>query len=64
MTYIQTPHYTLQPDRLGNLTLRNRVTGRTAYFQGDDVLILEADLEHCPARLLDTVLDQYEGVLK
>ena len=65
MTYIQTPHYTIdRSPHTGTLLLQNRETRRCLLFQGDDVTILEAELEHCPARLLDVVLRQYEEVLR
>ena len=65
MTYLQTAHYTLdRADYTGSLLLQNRHTRAFILFQGDDVTILEAELEHCPARLLDVVLSQYEEVLR
>lgn len=65
MTYLQTTHYTIDySPRTGTLLLMNRETRRHMLFQGDDVTILEAEIEHVPARLLDTVLGQYEEVLR
>ena len=65
MTYLQTAHYTIdRAPKTGTLLLQNRETRRYVLFQGDDVTILEAELEHCPAKLLDHVLAQYEPVLR
>ena len=65
MSYVQTANYNVdRVPRTGTLMLQNKNTHQFMLFQGEDVTILEAELEHCPARLLDKVLGQYEGVLK
>ncbi len=61
--YLTTPGHTIARDRLGHYELQSRETGKSVYFRGDDARQFEAEIGHCPSRMLDSVLDQYSEVM-